>query len=142
MSQKSTKPLPPKLQAWVKARNRYRLSHAHVQMARELGLNPEKLGSLANHPQEPWKAPLPDFIERIYLKRFGRERPETVVPIGHQARQASRKNANKTAATPTDRTAADTTGDAARSSARDQQGRSARLDPSPPGLPVPGRPGA
>jgi hypothetical protein len=45
-------------------------------MARELGLNPNKLGSLANHKQEPWKEPLPEFIEDIYLKRFGRERPE------------------------------------------------------------------
>ena len=44
-------------------------------MARELGLNPRKLGSLANHRQESWKAPLPDFIEDMYRKRFGRERP-------------------------------------------------------------------
>ena len=45
-------------------------------MARELGLNPRKLGSLANHKQEPWKAPLPLFIEDIYFMRFGRDRPE------------------------------------------------------------------
>jgi hypothetical protein len=46
-------------------------------MARELGLNPRKLGSLANHKQEPWKAPLPHFIEDIYFMRFGRDRPES-----------------------------------------------------------------
>jgi hypothetical protein len=91
MSKKTSKPLPPKLQAWVKARKRHRLSHAHVQMARELGMNPNKLGSLDNHKQEPWKAPLPDFIEHIYLKRFGRERPEVVVPIEQRARQAAEK---------------------------------------------------
>jgi hypothetical protein len=73
--------LQPKLQAWVKARKRHGLSHAHVQMARELGLNPRKLGSLDNHRQEPWKAPLPDYIEHLYLNRFGRERPTTVTPI-------------------------------------------------------------
>jgi len=67
-----------KRQAWVDPQRRYRLSNTHVQMARELGLNPKKLGSLASHRQEPWKAPLPEFIEHIYLKRFGRERPETV----------------------------------------------------------------
>lgn len=73
--------LPPKIQAWVEARKRYHLSHAHVQMARELGLNPRKLGKIANHKQEPWKAPLPQFIEHLYLKRFGRERPQSVMPV-------------------------------------------------------------
>ena len=38
-----------KLQVWIDARKRHRLSHAQVQMARELGLNPEKLGKLDNH---------------------------------------------------------------------------------------------
>lgn len=79
--------LPPKLQAWADARRRHRLSHAHVQMARELGLNPRKLGKLDNHRQEPWKQPLPQFIEHLYGKRFGRERPEVVTPIEEQARQ-------------------------------------------------------
>ena len=49
----SKKELNQKLQAWVEACKRYRLSHAQVQMARELGMNPKKLGSLANHDQEP-----------------------------------------------------------------------------------------
>ena len=31
--------------------------------------------------QEPWKAPLPQFIEEIYFKRFKREEPETVKPL-------------------------------------------------------------
>jgi hypothetical protein len=42
-------------------------------MARELGINPKKFGSLANHKQEKWKLPLPDFIEELYLKRFKKE---------------------------------------------------------------------
>jgi hypothetical protein len=28
-------------------------------MARELGLNPKRLGKIDNHHQEPWKMPLP-----------------------------------------------------------------------------------
>jgi hypothetical protein len=60
---------------WAEAQRRYRLSPVHVQMGRELGLNPAKLGKVANHRQEPWKAPLPDFIERIYRKRFKRDQP-------------------------------------------------------------------
>ena len=81
MTKKKRKGIPPKLQPWVDARRRHRLSHAHIQMARELGMNPRKLGKLDNHDQEPWKAPLPIFIEDLYFKRFGRERPEVVHPI-------------------------------------------------------------
>ena len=43
------KRMPDKLQAWTVARKRHRLSHPHVQMARELGMNPKKLGKLDNH---------------------------------------------------------------------------------------------
>ena len=50
-------------------------------MARELGLNPDKLGKIDNHQQETWKAPMPQFIEEIYFKRFKREAPETVKPL-------------------------------------------------------------
>ena len=48
-----------RLQEWITARQRHHLSHAHVQMARELGMNPRKLGKLDNADQEPWKLPLP-----------------------------------------------------------------------------------
>ena len=63
-------------EAWRQAQQRHRLSAAHVQMARELGLNPTKLGSIDNHRQQPWKMPLPEFIEHLYFKRFRRERPQ------------------------------------------------------------------
>jgi hypothetical protein len=98
MSKKTSKALPPKHQAWVQARRRHRLSHAHVQMARELGMNPKKLGSIDNHDQEPWKEPLPQFIEHLYQKRFGPERPEIVVSIERHARQLTQKKAERRAA--------------------------------------------
>jgi hypothetical protein len=66
-------------------------------MARELGMNPKKLGKIDNHRQEPWKAPLPQFIEYLYAKRFGRELPEVVVPVEELARQADRKRVDKKA---------------------------------------------
>jgi len=44
-------------------------------------MNPDKLGKIDNHKQEPWKAPLPQFIEEVYIKRFKRETPETVKPL-------------------------------------------------------------
>lgn len=80
--------LQKKLQPWAEARKRFRLSDVQVQMARELGMNPKKLGGLANHKQEPWKAPLPIFIEELYRKRFGRDRPREVRPIEDLARKA------------------------------------------------------
>lgn len=64
-----------KIDKWIEAQRRHRLSDLHVQMARELGLNPDKLGKIDNHDQESWKAPLPQFIEKIYYKRFKRESP-------------------------------------------------------------------
>jgi len=75
------KRIPDKYQIWIDARRRYHLSDVHIQMARELGMNPKKFGKIANEKQEPWKAPLPAFIERIYFKRFGRERPVDVKSI-------------------------------------------------------------
>ena len=69
------KHIPPKLQPWFEARRRFKLSHARVQMARELGMNPKKFGSLANESQEQWKVPLRKFIAQCYFKRFGRSEP-------------------------------------------------------------------
>jgi hypothetical protein len=64
-------------------------------MARELGMNPRKLGGLDNHDQEPWKAPLPIFIEGIYQKRFGKARPDRILSIEDRAREIAAKKAKK-----------------------------------------------
>lgn len=83
----------------IEARKRFRLSRAQVQMARELGMDPRKLGTLDKHDQEPWKAPLPQFIDHLYLyfKRFGKERPETLGSIEERARSADAKKAARRA---------------------------------------------
>jgi hypothetical protein len=78
----SKQKVPQKLIPWLEAKKRHRLTDAQVQMARELGMNPKKLGKLDNHKQEPWKEPLPRFIEGHYLKRFKRSRPEKIVRLG------------------------------------------------------------
>ena len=72
------KKIPEKYQRWIDARKRFHLSHAHIQMARELGMNPKKFGSLANTKQEPWKLLLPDFIEELYFKQFKKNQPDNV----------------------------------------------------------------
>lgn len=94
MSRKK-KPLPPSLSAWVTVRTRHKLSHAQVQMARELGMNPKTLGKTDNHDQEPWKLPLPLFIEDLYLKRFGKERPERILTVEQIAQEIGHKKEAK-----------------------------------------------
>lgn len=86
------------LEKWMVAQKKHRLSDRHVQMARELGLNPDKLGKIDNHQQETWKAPLPQFIEEIYFKRFKRGAPETVKPLKQiMAEQEKKKKEQKKA---------------------------------------------
>lgn len=65
------------LEAWIEARQRHQLTHAQVQMALELGLSPSRLGKI----DELWKMPLPELIESLYLKRFGRPPAEPVPSI-------------------------------------------------------------
>ena len=43
------------LEKWMVAQKRHRLSDKQVQMARELGLNPDKLGKIDNHRRSPGK---------------------------------------------------------------------------------------
>src|SRR6266699_7092160 len=86
------------MQEWIDARRRRHLSHSQVQMARELGLNPAKLGKIDNHKQEPWKLPLPQFIEELYFKRFGKTSPEAVLSIEERCRlEAAKKEERRTA---------------------------------------------
>jgi len=92
--------LSQKLEDWIEARRRYHLSHAQVQMTRELGMNPKKLGKLDNRDQEPWKVPLAQFIEHLYFKRFGKQCPEVVMSVAERARaekakRAARKHARR-----------------------------------------------
>ena len=66
-------------------------------MARELGLNPNKLGGLDNHRQEPWKQPLPVFIATLYEKRFGIRAPAVVRTIEETAAAKKRKKQERRA---------------------------------------------
>ena len=89
------KKIPEKYKIWIDARNKYHLSHAQIQMARELGMNPKKFGSLSNHKQEPWKVPLPQFIEECYYKRFKKESPDNVISIENRIKEINRKKEEK-----------------------------------------------
>ena len=87
--------IPEKYRIWIDARKRYHLSHAHIQMARELGMNPKKFGKIANHKQEPWKAPLPVFIEEIYYKRFGKKQPDQIKSLEQLVKIRDKKKAER-----------------------------------------------
>ncbi len=95
MAKKKIKPSQQKLMAWIDARKRRRLSHAQVQMACELGMNPKRLGKKDNHDQEPWKLPLPDFIEHLYFKHYGKERPDVVLSVEEKIRRDEEKRARR-----------------------------------------------
>ena len=89
--------IPPDLQVWIDTRKRHRLSHVVIQMARELGMNPKKLGGMNDHRQEAWKASLPEFIADLYFRRFGRSQPETVMTIEQIARNQWEKKQERRA---------------------------------------------
>jgi hypothetical protein len=72
---------PDKYQVWVDARKTYNLSDTQIQMARELGMNPEKFSIFNNYKKEPWKPSLPVFIEEIYFQRFNKKFPDNVRSI-------------------------------------------------------------
>ena len=100
MAKKARTPKKPnqKLQACIDARKRHHLTHAQVQMARELGMNPAKLGTLDNHKLEPWKLPLPQFIAELYVKRFRKTAPDAVISIEERARLEHEKKEARHAA--------------------------------------------
>ncbi len=54
-------------------------------------MNPKKFGGLANTNQEPWKLPLPDFIEELYYKHFKKNQPDNVRSIEHMVKDYNRK---------------------------------------------------
>jgi hypothetical protein len=107
--------IPHKFQPWIDARKKFRLSNSHIQMARELGMNPKRFAGLANTKNKAWKVPLPEFIESLYENRFGKRCPDVVQSIEEMAaehlakraarkaeREAERVEAEKQEAEPTD----------------------------------------
>lgn len=87
--------IPQKFRPWIEARKKYCLTHAQIQMARELGMNPKKFGSLDNNCQEPWKLPLPAFIEQCYRKRFGKPQPDDIRSIEERVKIQAAKKASR-----------------------------------------------
>lgn len=92
--------IPHKFLPWIDARKKYCLSHRHVQMARELGMNPKRFANMANTENKPWKLPLPQYIESLYIERFEKESPDAILTIEemaaeHMAKREAKKAAKK-----------------------------------------------
>ncbi|MDM8559814.1 hypothetical protein [Candidatus Parabeggiatoa sp. HSG14] len=65
-----------KEQAWIDVKKRFHLSNKHIQMAKELRMNPNRFGNSVNYKQEHWKTALSKLIENSHLKRFGKQEPD------------------------------------------------------------------
>ena len=59
------------------------------------GMNPKRLGKKDNHDQEPWKIPLRHYIEHLYFKHYGKERPDVVLSIEEKIRRDEEKRARR-----------------------------------------------
>ena len=95
MAKKKTR-IPHKFQPWIDARKKFKLSDAHIQMARELGLSPKRFGKYADRKDQPWKLPLKEFIESLYEKQFKKLCPDEIKSIEqmaaeHVAKREARK---------------------------------------------------
>lgn len=56
--------------AWAEAKKLCRLSHADIQMAKELGMTPRSLLKNIPTPKQQWKAPVKVWIRDLYEKKF------------------------------------------------------------------------
>jgi hypothetical protein len=86
------------LEKWARVKRQCALTDAHVQMARELGMNPKRLAESASTEQGLTQSSLAQRIESLYLKRFNKPRPDIVVPLRqalHDARARERAEAHE-----------------------------------------------
>lgn len=72
--------IPEKLQPWIEARKKYRLTHEQIQMVRELGMKPSGLDE-AIFCDLCGEQPLSEYIGNCYRKRFKKDHPDDVRSI-------------------------------------------------------------
>ena len=72
--------IPEKLQPWIEARKKYRLTHEQIQMARELGMKPSGLDEAILYAL-CGKQSLSQYIGDCYRKRFKKAHPDDVRSI-------------------------------------------------------------
>jgi hypothetical protein len=60
---------------WKKSKRVCRMSNEKIRMARELGMGPRNLTKNVPSSTQRWKAPVSEWIQDLYEKRFGRPAP-------------------------------------------------------------------
>lgn len=91
-----------KFKPWIALRQIHRLSHAHVQMAREMQMDPRGLHLSVKRDDPLGKLPYEEMIEALYKKQFGRDRPEEIKTVEqmaaeHLAKRQAKKNQKQNA---------------------------------------------
>lgn len=61
-------------QLWTKAKKRCRLNVATIEMSKEMGLNPKSLIKNIPSKSQQWKAPVSQWVQDMYAKRYGEEK--------------------------------------------------------------------
>ena len=89
--------------AWAEAARRCRLSPADVRMAKELGFKPRSLLKNQPSPQQPWKAPVAEWVRDLYAKRQRRSEQRRQRRERAQEAMVDLTNADPSVATPTSR---------------------------------------
>jgi hypothetical protein len=56
---------------------------------------PGRLDACSSHAQEPWKMPLRQYIQHLYFKRFGKERPDEIPSIEEKIRSEEEKKSRR-----------------------------------------------
>ena len=82
------------LEQWHEVKRQHGMTDAQVQMARELGMKPRRLLQVDSPGQEP----LAIRIANLYLKRFRKPLPDTVLPLRqalHETRARERAEARE-----------------------------------------------
>ena len=87
--------------AWAEAARRCRLSPADVRMAKELGFKPRSLLKNQPSPQQPWKAPVAEWVRDLYAKRQRRSEQRRQRRERAQEAVVDLTNADPSVATPT-----------------------------------------
>jgi tRNA U34 5-carboxymethylaminomethyl modifying GTPase MnmE/TrmE len=75
------------LQHWRDAKRLYRLTNAHVQMARELGVKPDHLLAVFHVSTESGVRLLGQRIQELYQRHFDKARPDRVCSIRQLERE-------------------------------------------------------
>ncbi len=95
------KRIPNKFKPWIAVRKKFNLSHAHIQMARELGMDLKRIRQPAKPDMnEPGRLPLNKYIEKLYLERFDKTEPDVVTTMEelaaeHLVRRETKKRAKE-----------------------------------------------